>query len=229
MLDGLLQGKSAQELAGLARRRLKHKHQALIDALDCELSARHRLLIDMAREHIAYLEHQLAELDAYLIAAMKPYDWGWRLLQTLPGVDQISAAQILIETGLDMQQFGSAHRLASWAGFCPGNNESAGKRKSGKTRHGSPMLRRLLCELAHAASKTKSLFKAKYESLAVRRGGKRAIVALAHKLLRTVFILLSRRVPYRDATIDYEAMSVARNAPRWIHALKKYGYWPAPA
>ena len=84
----------------------------------------------------------------------------------------------------------------------------------------------MLCELANAAARTKSVFKAKYESLALRRGHKRAIVALAHKLLRTVFVLLSRRLPYRDGTIDYEAMSVARNAPRWIRALKKYGYWP---
>jgi len=226
MLDGLLQGKSAEELAALARRRLKHKHQALVEALDCPLSSRHRLLIEMAREHIDYLERRVGELDAYVATAMKPYDWAWRLLQTLPGVDHISAAQILIETGVDMQQFGSAHRLASWAGLCPGNNESAGKRKSGKTRHGSPILRRLLCELANAAARTKSVFKAKYESLALRRGHKRAIVALAHKLLRTVFVLLSRRLPYRDGTIDYEAMSVARNAPRWIRALKKYGYWP---
>ena len=73
------------------------------------------------------------------------------------------------------------------------------------------------------------LFKAKYQSLALRRGHKRAIIAVVHKLLRTVFILLSRRVPYRDASLDYEAMSVARNAPRWIHALKKYDYWLPPA
>jgi hypothetical protein len=88
------------------------------------------------------------------------------------------------------------------------------------------MLRRLLCEVANAAVRTQSLFRAKYESLVVCRGHKRAIVVLAHKLLRTLYVLLARRLPYRDTGIDYESFVVARVAPRWIWALKKYGYWP---
>jgi transposase len=226
IVEGLLDGQPPEELVTHARGRLKAKREALVDSLEGELTERHRLVLQMARDHIRFLESRIAELDAYLLAAMKPYEWAFRLLQTLPGVDEVSAAQILIEIGVEMSRFGSAHRLASWAGLCPGNNESAGKRKSGKTRHGSPMLRRLLCELANAAARTKSVFRAKYESLVVRRGHKRTIIALAHKMLRTIFVLLSRQVAYHDASVDYEAMNVARNAPRWIRAPKKYGYWP---
>ena len=90
-----------------------------------------------------------------------------------------------------------------------------------------PIVHYLLCEAANAARRTKSVFRAKYESLVIRRGHKKAIVALAHKLLRTIFFVLTRRQPYRDTGFDYEAASVAKNAPRWIRALKKFGYWPA--
>jgi transposase len=172
------------------------------------------------------LQQELARLDQYLIEAMKPYAWAWRLLQTIPGIDEIAAAMILIEIGDKMHRFGSPSRLASWAALCPGNNESAGKRKSGKTRHGNPIVRYLLCEAANAARRTKTVFRAKYDSLVIRRGHKKTIIALAHKLIRTIYFVLARRKPYRDSTFDYEAASVAKNAPRWIRALKKYGYWP---
>jgi transposase len=105
--------------------------------MDSDLSARHRLVLTMVLNHLRYLEHELASLDRYLIAAIEPYAWAWRLLQTIPGIDPVAAATILIEIGDDLRRFGSAARLASWAALCPGNNESAGKRKSGKTRHGN--------------------------------------------------------------------------------------------
>jgi hypothetical protein len=94
-----------------------------------------------------------------------------------------------------------------------------------QTRHGNPFVRYLLCEAANAARRTKTIFRAKYESLVIRRGHKKTIIALAHKLVRTIYFVLVRREPYRDSTVDYEAASVAKNAPRWIRALKKYGYW----
>ena len=197
-------------------------------SLDGELSARQRLVLEAALKHMAFLEEQIDALDRTLIAAMKPYEWAWKLLQTIPGLDEISSAMILIEIGDEMSRFGSAARLASWAALCPGNNESAGKRKSGRIRRGNPVVRALLCEVANAARHTKSVFRKKHDSLALRRGHKRTIVALAHKLLRTIYVVLAHRQPYRDSGIDYEAMSVIRNAPRWIKALKKLGYWPQP-
>ena len=229
MVEGLIEGRTPEQLSALGRGRLKSGREVLEAAMDGDLSARHRLVLKMILSHLRYLEQELAQLDRYLVAAMQPYIWAWRLLQTISGIDQISAAMILIEIGDDLSRFGSASRLASWAALCPGNNESAGKRKTGKVRHGNPIVRYLLCEAANAARKTKTLFRAKYESLVIRRGHKKTIIALAHKLIRTIYVLLARRKPYRDSTFDYEAASVAKNAPRWIRALKKYGYWPQVA
>lgn len=226
MIQGLIDGRVPEELIALAKGRLKSKREDLLLSLDGELSDRHRLLLGHLQDHIRYLDEEIARLDAYLIEAMQPYRWAWELLQTIPGIDAIAAAMILVEIGDDLKRFGSADRLASWAALCPGNNESAGKRKSGKTRKGNSIVRYLLCEAANAARRTKSVFASKYQSLVIRRGHKKAIVALAHKLIRTIFVLLTRRVPYRDSGFDYEAAAVAKNAPRWIRALKQFGYWP---
>jgi hypothetical protein len=137
-------------------------------------------------------------------------------------------AQTLEPDLVDMTIFASADRLASWVGICPGNNESAGKRKSGRIRQGNPYVRRLLCEFAHAARRTASVFKSKFQALCIRRGYKRAIIAIGHKILRTIFYMLARATHFRDSTVDYEALSVARNAPRWIKSLKRFGFLPDP-
>ena len=131
---------------------------------------------------------------------------------------------LLVEIGADMAVFGSSERLASWVGICPGNNESAGKRKSGRIRRGNAWVRRLLCEFAQAAARTRCAFKAKFDSLAIRKGYKKSVVALAHKMLRTVYAMLASGNHYQDKTVDYEALTVARNAPRWIKMLQKYGF-----
>lgn len=136
----------------------------------------------------------------------------------------IGAAMLIAEIGVDMDRFGSAERLASWAGICPGNHESAGKRKTTRIRQGNRVLRQLLCEVANAACKTHSQLRSKYQALVIRRGHKRRIIAIGHKLLRVVYTVLKEQQPYRDPEIDYEALVVAKNAPRWLKALKKYGY-----
>ena len=178
------------------------------------------------RAHVRHLEERLAKLDAYLIEAMTPYDWAFKLLQTLPGLDEIGAAMILVEIGDDLARFGSADRFASWAALCPGHNESAGKRKSGKTRKGNTTVRYLLCEAANGAIRTLSAFRDRYRGLVVRRGHKKAIVAIAHKLIRTIYFMLTRRQAYRDSGFDYAAANVKKNASRWLKALKRFGYWP---
>ena len=122
-----------------------------------------------------------------------------------------------------MQVFETPDRLASWVGVCPGNHESAGKRKTGRIRKGNPYVRRLLCEFAHAASRTQCAFKHKFQSLLVRRGRKHALIAIAHRMLRTLFFMISRGECYRDNAVDYQEMLVKRNAPRWIRMLKQYG------
>lgn len=100
------------------------------------------------------------------------------------------------------------------------------EKKSGRTTKGNQYVRRILCEAAHSACKTKSQFQGFYKGLVIRRGHRRALIAVGHKLLEVIFTLLKKKEPYRDPGIDYEALVVARNAPRWIAVLKEFGYWP---
>lgn len=224
MIKAIIAGLEPQEVLALASRRLKASREEIFDALQGELSASHRFVLDELMQHIEALEARIARFDARLLSELESERNTLALLQTLPGVDLIGAALLLVEIGPDMQAFGSADRLASWVGICPGNNESAGKRKCARVRKGNPYVRRLLCEFAHAASRTSSMYKSKFQALVVRRGYKRAILALGHKMLRTLFFMLKRREHYRDCAIDYEALSVQRNAPRWIKALTKFGF-----
>jgi transposase len=224
MIAGLIAGRSLSELIDCARGRMKAKREQLRQALDEPLSERHRVLLQELHHHIGFLGQQLSSLDKRILAAMAPYQPQWRLLQTLPGIDKIAAALVIAEIGIDMERFGSGEQFASWAGLCPGNNESASKRKSSRLRKGNQVLRQVLCEIANAACRTNSQFKGKYRALVIRRGHKRTIMALAHKLLRVIYAILKHQQPYRDPGIDYEALVVAKNAPRWLKALEKYGY-----
>lgn len=226
MVSGLIEGKSINSLLNMARGRLKLRREDLQAALDGDLTARHRFILTHIHVHIEMLEHNLTELDGYVLAAMAPYQWAHRLLQTIPGIDQIASALILIEIGDDMTRFGAPDRLAAWAALCPGNNESAGKRKSGRIGKGGSVIRYIMCECANSAWKTKSSLAAKYKSLMVRKTHKKAIIAVAHKMIRLIYILLTRREPYRDPMVDYDAMSAKKNAPRWIRQLKLIGQWP---
>jgi transposase len=192
MVSGLVAGKPISELLGMARGSLKNKREDLAASLEGDLSPRHLFVLTELHESVTMLEQKLARLDAYLIEAMRPYQWAFELLQTIPGIDATSSAMILIEIGDDMSRFGDADRLASWAALCPGNNESAGKRKSGKTRKGNAIIRYILCECANAARNTKSSLAAKYRSLMVRKSHKKSIVAIAHKIIRIIYFGLNR-------------------------------------
>lgn len=205
MVKAIIAGQSPQEVLKLASRRLKASREEIFDALQGDLTASHRFVLDELMRHIEEIEARIARFDTRLLAELESERDALALLQTIPGVDLIGAAMLLVEIGTDMESFGSADRLASWVGICPGNNESAGKRKSGHLRKGNLYVRRLLCEFAHAASRTTSVFKSKFLSLVVRRGHKRAIIAIGHKILRTIFFMLKRREHYRDSATDYEA------------------------
>lgn len=224
MVKAIIAGHAPHEVLKLASTRLKASREEIFDALQGDLTASHCFVLDELMRHIEEIEARIARFDARLLSELESERNTLALLQTIPGVDLIGAAMLLIEIGTDMEAFGSADRLASWVGICPGNNESAGKRKSGRVRKGNLYVRRLLCEFAHAASRTTSVFKSKFQSLVVRRGYKRAIIAIGHKILRTIFFMLKRREHYRDSATDYEALSVQRNAPRWIKALTKFGF-----
>jgi transposase len=129
IIQGLLDGKSLKELVRCVRGRLIKKIPDIELSLECQLEQRHLFLLKQIQEHIVELEKRIQTMDDYLFEAMKPYQTSWQLLQTIPGVDAISAAILIIVLGIDMERFGNQQQLSSWAGVCPGNNESAGKKK----------------------------------------------------------------------------------------------------
>lgn len=195
IVKALLNGSSPAEVLNLASRRLKASRKELLDAVQGDLTETHVVVLRELMAHIEELEARIARFDGYLLRALAGEANALALLQTLPGIDRLGAALLLVEIGTDMTANGSADRLASWVGLCPGNNDSAGRLKSGRATQGNRYVRRLLCEFAQAASKTRCALQAKFQALVVRRGRTRSIIALAHKLLRTVFVLLSRDEP----------------------------------
>jgi len=224
LLDG---GTPEQALAHAGR--LHAKPEVLLASLQGELSADHVFVAKTIRDHIIFLNTQLADLESHLLDALQPHEAALQLLMTLPGVDRLSAAKLVVEIGLDMAAFGTAGRLCKWAGVCPGNDQSSDKRKCCKTAQGNRYIRTVLCEIAWGAVRTTSQFKGRFQNLVSRRGTKKAIIAIGHQLLKIAFVLLSRKVPYKDSTVDYDALVVKRNAPRWIRQLKKFGYLPKTA
>jgi Transposase and inactivated derivatives len=228
MVKKIIAGGSMSEVLDKAGR-LRASREELLEALQPEeLSASHLFLLGELMEHIEELEARMARFEQELLKGLGAWHNELVLLQTIPGIDVMGAAMLLVEISADMDNFGSAERLASWVGICPGNNESAGKRKSGKIRKGNAWVRRLLCEFAQAASRSRCALKDKFAALSLRKGHKKSIVALAHKMLRIIFAVIKNKTPYHDRAVDYEALSVQRNAPRWIKMLIKHGYMPKP-
>jgi transposase len=174
---------------------------------------------DLLDKATSQLDQQAAEQMRAVAAALTTWD-------SLPGINQRIAEIIVAEIGADLAPFADADQLASWAGMCPGNNESAGKRKSGRTRQGSPWLRRALVEAAHGAAHTKhKYFQALYRRLAARRGKQRAAVAVGHSLLVTGYHLITRQTAYEDLGGNYfderDREAVKRRA---VRRLEKLGY-----
>ena len=229
MVKALIAGKPMDQILDLALR-LQAGREKLFEALQPEeLSASHLFVLTEIMQHIEELEARIARFEQALIQGLGAWAPQLVLLQTIPGIDCMGAAMLLVEISAEMQNFGSAERLASWVGICPGNNESAGKRKSGKTRKGNAWVRRLLCEFDQAASRSRCALKDKFAALCIRKGHKKSIVALAHKMLRIIFAVLKTSKPYLDRVVDYEALSAQRNAPRWIKMLIKHNLMPATA
>jgi transposase len=227
IIGALMEGKlTPEEMAEFAKSHLRKRKEEIRISLHQDLSDRHRYLLRCIQDHERWLESQRREIECQVVAAMEPYTKEWQLLQTIPGFDELGAASLLAEIGIDMNSFGQSDHLTSWAGVCPGNHESAGKKKSGRTRKGNKYVRHILCEAANSARRTESQFKYLYQGLVIRRGHNRAILAIGRKLLEIVFVILRRKEPYKDPKANYEKLLVMRNAPRWISKLRKYGYLP---
>lgn len=193
-------------LADLARCRLREKIPQLQEALLGEVTAHHRFLLGMLMDQVEFLEGQIGRLGARIAAVLPaPFEEAIERLVTIPGIERRAAENIVAELGVDMKPLPSAGHLASWVGICPGNHESAGKRRSGRTTQGNSWLRVTLVQCAWAASHTKGTYlSAQYKRLAARRGKKRALVAVGHTLLGIVYAVLKKQSVYRELGADYQ-------------------------
>jgi transposase len=188
------------------------------------MAAHQRFLLAQQLAHIDFLEATIDRVSAEIGERLRPFEEAISRLDTIPGVGRRVAAVLLTEIGTDMTRFPSAAHLASWAGMCPGNNESAGKRKSGRTRKGSPWLRAALVEAAQAAGRTRQTYLgAQYRRLAARRGTKRAVVAVGHSILVIAYHLLRRDTRYDDLGPHYfderDRQAVQRRLVRRLQQL----------
>jgi transposase len=179
--------------------RMAHKKQLITDSLFGTLNDHQIFLIRQSWKHIMYLESLISEIEEKIDEILVNYKEEMDLLLTIPGIKKDSAAIIIAEIGVDMKQFPTSQHLASWAGVAPGNYESAGKRKSTRTSRGNPHIKSALCEVAWAVSRSRNRWLAsKYWSIAARRGKKKALVAISHRMLRIIYSMLINKEAYKE-------------------------------
>jgi len=227
MLDALVAGTTdPQVLAELARGKLRAKIPALREALVGYFDAQHALIVSAMLAHLDFLDEQIQLLSDEIEAQLAPFAKAVELLCTIPGVQRRTAESVLAEIGTDMSRFPSARHLASWAGQCPGNDRSAGKRRSGKTRHGSKWLDTALTEAAMAATRTNDVYlAAQYQRLRPRRGHGRALGAVKHSILCACWHMLQTGELYREAGGDYYTRRDPERATRRLVAqLERLGH-----
>lgn len=226
MLEAMVGGEeSPEKLAGLARGRLREKHAALEEALAGRLGPHQRFLLSVQLRHIDELDAAIAEVSEEVEARLRPFQNAAERLMTIPGVGPRTAQTILTEVGADVSRFPTGAHLASWAAICPGNNESAGKQKSGRTRKGSPWLRGALVEAAHSAGRTNTYLGAQHHRLSARRGAKRASVAVGHTILLIAYQLLRGGGTYEDLGVNYfDERDRRRVEQRLVRRLEALGY-----
>jgi transposase len=227
MLTALVAGMTdAPTLAELAQGKLRAKRAQLEQALTGSFGAHHRFLVAQHLVHLDSLDEQIAAVSTEIAARLRPFDEALDRLDGIPGIGRYTAEVLLAELGTDMSRFPTAGHAASWAGLCPGQHESAGKQRSGKTRKANPWLRAALVEAAQGAARTQgSYFAAHYRRIARHRGRKRALVAVAHSLLVRVYYLLRRGTTYEDLGAEYfAARDPARLQRHHVHQLEQLGF-----
>jgi transposase len=227
MLKALVDGqRDAGWMADYARGRLRGKKQELQWALEGTFTDRQRWLLGQELRQVEWLEDQLQVLEQEIARRVEPFAGAITRLTTIPGVDCKTAWTLVAELGVDMGVFGDARHLASWAGLCPGNNESGGRRRSGRTRKANRYVKRALCQSAWAASHTKQTYlSAFYQRLCFRKGAPKALIALAHHLLTIVFHVLSRQEEYVELGSNYyDQQNKEKTAQRLVARLTKLGY-----
>ncbi len=227
MLEAIVEGHSSPaEMAELARGRMREKRDLLAKALEGRVQAHHRFVLTELLAQIDSLDETIERFNEQIAVYCRPFEEAVTLLDTIPGVGRETAEIIVSEIGTDMSRFPTADHLASWAGVAPGNNESAGKRHSGKTTQGNKVLGAGLNQAAHAAACTKDTYlSAQYRRLAARRGKKKAIVALEHTILVIAYHLIQRKEPYRELGGNYfDNRRPEATAKRLVKRLEQLGY-----
>lgn len=217
---------SPDEIKSMTKGKLRKKIGLLIKAMDGRVTDHHRFLLKMHFEHIESLSSQINELDEEISRKLEPYEKEFGLIRTHPAISEVTGASVIAEIGVDMSQFPDELHLSSWAAISPGNNETAGKRKSGRTRRGNNYLKTTLVEAAWVASRTKDTFlSARYYNIARRRGSKRAAVAIGHQILKDIYHILSTGEPYKEigAEASRNRKSDARECSM-IRELERLGY-----
>jgi transposase len=223
LIDGSI---GPDEMAELARGQLRGKIPQLRLALEGKVTDHHRFVLKQLIAHIEYLESQIEAFSKRIEEVSRPFEEAIEAVAKLPGLQRRSAENVVAEIGSDMGQFPTDAHLSSWAGMSPGNNESAGKKKSGKTNKGSRWLRSALTQAAWAATRKKgSYFQAQYKRLAGRRGKKRALIAVGHSLLVSIYHVLKTKAEYKELGSDYfDKLNSKRLVPYLKKRLENLGY-----
>ena len=226
MLKALSEGEQdAEKLADLARGRLKSKYDELVESLEGSVSEHHQWLLKRMLKQVEFLDEETAAYDQRIEEMMRPFELALERLDTIDGVGRRTAEVILAEIGSEMSQFADDEAISCWAGMCPGNNESAGKRKSGRTSKGNRWLRRALVEAAYAAARKKDRYLAAQFARLARGGKKRAAVAVGHTILVAAYHILKEEVDYKDLGGDYfHKRNQEKTTRRLIKQLEQFGY-----
>jgi transposase len=225
MLNGLIAGKQdAAELADLAVGVLRKKRDQLVQALSGKVNDHHRLMLDKLLRALKTRETEIAEDEADIRRQIEPFGKAVLAWMQVPGIDEVTAWSLVAEMGPDMAPFETAEQAASWACVCPGNHESAGKQRDGRTRQGNPWLRSAICEAAWGASRTKkSYFHAQYARICARRGPQRALMAVAHSMIVVGFYLIKYDLQFKDLGADFfdrrNREHATRRAAKRLNAL----------
>ena len=231
LLEAALAGEplTAMTIEGMVNGKMRSKSALLVDAMDGVLSKTQRLLVKAVLDHIDDMTRRISDLDDIIRGEMEKYDEAIKRLDKIPGIGVSSAQTILAEIGLDMNQFPTAGHLAVWAGVCPGNNISAGKNKSGKTRKGNQTLRTTLVQCAQSAVLTKdSFFKAQYDRLVVRRGKNRAKMAVAHSMIIAIWYMLKNETEYNELGGNYyNTFNPEKKINMYLKKLAELGWVPS--
>jgi transposase len=227
MIEAIIEGVTdPSALASLAHRRIKASPSELEAALRGRVTARHRFMLKLHLDHLLALDEAIARIDKEVDASVDSFRQAITILSTIPGISQLSAEVILAEIGIDMNRFASAGHLISWAGLCPRNDESAGKRRSTRMRKGAPWLKTTLVQCAWAATRTKgSYLQSQFQRLRARRGAKKAIGGVAASILTAAYHMLKNGALYQDlGPSHFDIQAKSKQTTRLITRLQNLGF-----